>query len=463
VKKLQGICAGFFPPTSPADNLDIVVAIKPGGQCRVWFLSSRAGGPGKSMDDLRAKLEAVAVPKLSRGPIAFAINGAISGGVPSERKEPTLPIPEEWKAALSKGDGPMNFDQTLGLVWPDPAPVANVKSSFDYPPQGFVTQTLEPTGGKIFRPKEWFYSEDHQGSVYRWTLSKENPADHHPFTTGVSIQTHVGIKERSKNQSAQEFIQAFVAEKTAKASKLFKNCPEEDQGLFTRTGLELESGTDHILYSLFWGNNGLDVAVVSEARTRKELWKTFAPTFDQMSAFDLIDMRRLASGEQFKVPEGIRYKEASKAINEKARELIAKHFSAEANKADILALFSNKVICGPGLWRSLKQNPAMAALPKGKVNIQVGSQHLEGKLFQSNGEVLQFWEALKTNLEFGNFKVRRLNPRELAAFWAVISFDIEEPVFVLDSPRHKILVNFVNNNGLKIFWIDDLQEAGASK
>lgn len=34
--------------------------------------------------------------------------------------------------------------------------------ALDVPP-GFVLQILEPTGGKIARPQQWFYAERHQG------------------------------------------------------------------------------------------------------------------------------------------------------------------------------------------------------------------------------------------------------------------------------------------------------------
>ncbi len=36
----------------------------------------------------------------------------------------------------------------------------------------------------------------------------------------------------------------------------------------------------------------MDVAVVVIAGTRKELWETYASTFDKMSDFELIDMSR---------------------------------------------------------------------------------------------------------------------------------------------------------------------------
>jgi hypothetical protein len=158
-------------------------------------------------------------------------------------------------------------------------------------PTEFVTQVLEPTGGKIPRPKNWFYSEGHRGPVYMWTLSREDTSDNRPYTTGVRIQVFTGV-ERGTGKTAKQFIMDFITAKKKEATKVIKTLSEENQRLFTRIGLETEEGPHHILYSLFWGSNNLDVAVVLTAGTAKELWETYAPTFDRMSAFELIDMKR---------------------------------------------------------------------------------------------------------------------------------------------------------------------------
>ena len=76
------------------------------------------------------------------------------------------------------------------------------------------------------------------------------------------------------------------------ADKVLKTCEEKPEGLFTRICLETEEGPNHILYSLFWMTSGTDIAVVTIAGTSKELWETYAPTFDKMGAFELIDMKR---------------------------------------------------------------------------------------------------------------------------------------------------------------------------
>ncbi len=157
-------------------------------------------------------------------------------------------------------------------------------------PTEFVTQVLEPTGGKILRPKDWFYTENHSGTSYTWTLSREE-ATKTPYTTGVRIQTFVGVNKVT-GKKGKEFVLDFLTQKRNESVKVIKECPERDQGLFTRVCFETEEGPFHILYSLFWGSEDLDVVVVSIAGTTKELWSTYSPTFDKMSSFELIDMKR---------------------------------------------------------------------------------------------------------------------------------------------------------------------------
>ena len=158
------------------------------------------------------------------------------------------------------------------------------------PPSKFVVQILEPTGGKIERPDDWFYAEAHRGSVYMWTLSREDTAGNRPYTTGVRIQAFTGVKQGT-GKTAKEFVLEFAHAKR-REGKTISSCPEVDQGLFTRMCLETEEGPDRILYSLFWGSSGLDIAVISISGTTKELWPIYSSTFNRMSTFELIDMKR---------------------------------------------------------------------------------------------------------------------------------------------------------------------------
>ncbi len=158
------------------------------------------------------------------------------------------------------------------------------------PPTEFVTQILEPTGGKIERPKDWFYAEGHGGPSFVWTLSREDSGGNRPYTTGVRIQV-LGKVKSGTGKTPKDFILGFIAEKR-KSALVLSTCEEQKMEMFTRICLETEEGPHRILYSFFWGSDGMDLVVISVAGTTKELWSTFAPTFERMSRFEFIDMKR---------------------------------------------------------------------------------------------------------------------------------------------------------------------------
>lgn len=284
IKRLQSACTDFFTTSDIVEDLDIVVAVGPEERSRVWFVSSRTPATDEKRNQLRGKLEGIVPPKVSKGPIAFCIHGGIAGG--KKKPDGVPPTPAEWKQALAKAKSkePGTFDQLISIVWPEATakPVAS---------EEFVTQILEPTGGKMPKPKSWFYNENHRGPVYDWTISKEEPSDSHPYTTGVRIQSFAKVKEGT-GKTAKQFVFNFVASKKKEAAKVIRSCDEEDSGLFWRICLETEEGPYHILYSLFWGKDDLDLAVIVISGTTKELWPDYAPVFDRMSEFEFIDMTR---------------------------------------------------------------------------------------------------------------------------------------------------------------------------
>ena len=179
----------------------------------------------------------------------------------------------------------------------------------------------------------------------------------------------------------------------------------------------------------------------------------------KMNAVELIDMARFQPGgdDDFKVPPGVKYKGAPPELNEAAKKLLMAKFSPKATDEEVLAMFQQKVICGTGLWAELKGDESLSKIEKGEWVLHVDTETLEGKLFQSNGDILLFWKAFTKKVPMGDFKIRRLNENELTVFWSIISFDIEEPVYILEAGKQKILVYFGGEDKTpQIFWIDDL-------
>lgn len=167
--------------------------------------------------------------------------------------------------------------------------IGSALSAEDVVPKGFVLQILEPTGGKIVRPTDWFYAERHGGPSYTWIISKED-VEKGPYDTGVRIQTIMGVEEGT-GKSPKQFVMDFIANKKEQGKQIFDECEPKDQGLFTRVCLQTEEGPYRILYSAFWAN-GSDIVVVSTAGAKSEEWGLYSEIFDQMSNFELIDMKR---------------------------------------------------------------------------------------------------------------------------------------------------------------------------
>jgi len=164
---------------------------------------------------------------------------------------------------------------------PQPAPGA---------PREFVDQALEPTGGKIKRPKDWFFTADHGRTSYAWILSREDAAKDH-YTTGMRVQEMVSV-HAATGQTPREFAAEFIAARKKAAAKIVKSSDEEKRGAFTRVRFETEEGKAHIAYTVYWGDEHLDVVAVVTAGTDKELWATYAPVFETMGDFQLLDIRK---------------------------------------------------------------------------------------------------------------------------------------------------------------------------
>lgn len=92
------------------------------------------------------------------------------------------------------------------------------------------------------------------------------------------------------------------------------------------------------------------------------------------------------------------------------------------------------------------------------VPLSGGVQRFKGKSFRQQADLdsLQSYivQTIKTD---GSFTIRKPNPTELKIYWAFISFDIEEPIFIIESKSHKFIVNFFNDH---ILHLDDYYGVG---
>ncbi|MBI5118764.1 hypothetical protein HZA56_20025 [Candidatus Poribacteria bacterium] len=174
----------------------------------------------------------------------------------------------------------------------------------------------------------------------------------------------------------------------------------------------------------------------------------------------LLVMTFSSSAFSDEIPPGIRYVKASDEINMKAQKKLERVFSQTSVKLD--DLFGRNVTCGPLPWaqiknmESLRNHKVIAAnfvIPLSNGSVQT----LEGAVFRTKEEISAFCRTMEGYLKTGGpYRIRKPNAEELQIYWAMIPYDIEEPIFVADNKDHKLLLHFMGDSA-SVFWIGDLQ------
>jgi len=166
------------------------------------------------------------------------------------------------------------------------------------------------------------------------------------------------------------------------------------------------------------------------------------------------------------IPPGITYSKSPDEINMKAQKKLEQVFSQTSIKLD--DLFGANVTCGPFLWAQVRNMDVFRDLKIVKADLVIplrdgGYQRLEGAFFRTKEEISAFCRAMEGYLRpGGRYEIRRPNAEELRIYWAMIPFDIEEPIFVADNGDHKLLMDFVDDTG-SVFWICDLENITITK
>jgi len=157
------------------------------------------------------------------------------------------------------------------------------------------------------------------------------------------------------------------------------------------------------------------------------------------------------------VPKEIVYIPVDDATNARFRKRLETVFAPDYSGNDLI--FGETIICGPFLWKAILRAKAMDAdtgipvkmvIPQGEKVIE-----LQARGIKPRAAIDTFERYLRALLaEDGGFTVRKLNPDEMSIYWAMIPYDIEEPVFILESRNHLIIMDFAEDT---ILHVDDYQ------
>jgi hypothetical protein len=196
-----------------------------------------------------------------------------------------------------------------------------------------------------------------------------------------------------------------------------------------------------------------------------ERWAAIARYLLKLSIIPLAASLLLvySSAQSQEIPKGVNYKRASETVNALAKNRLETALvPSDSLPADF---FGDVTVVGPMLWKALKPSAEQVLLNTMPVVLIVpGPQAVsaEGKRIRTDAEREAFWRLLHNKYsKVKSGRVRKGNATEISYYWATISFDIEEPFWVIEAGEDRFIAHFQVKGGQpRLFWIDlvgDLQ------
>ena len=168
----------------------------------------------------------------------------------------------------------------------------------------------------------------------------------------------------------------------------------------------------------------------------------------------------LSFGVAQEIPKGVRYKRASAAVNAKAKSSLRRVLNVVVPDKVILASLDAAVTCGPSLWSAIKRAAPSSVQKAAKATFIIpdasGRQELEGRVLRTPKERHNFWICvLAYHNKHKKATIRNANGPEISYYWAIIPYDIEEPLLVADYGKVRLLFHFRMEKGKpRIFFVD---------
>lgn len=161
--------------------------------------------------------------------------------------------------------------------------------------------------------------------------------------------------------------------------------------------------------------------------------------------------------EEIKIPEGVVYNYCDNSIIDKAKKLIEENL-ADSTKTTIT---QSMLIVGPVLWKTFKDIKVLNEIEGGNTTFYVDKGELKGKMTQDTEDANKVWNEFRKVVN-GDYTIRKANEEELRYYWSVISFDIDEPLLIVETKEHNYILNLMKDD-LKLMWLDEAPKSKGSK
>lgn len=155
----------------------------------------------------------------------------------------------------------------------------------------------------------------------------------------------------------------------------------------------------------------------------------------------------------------MRYKRHSSAVNETARQHLLAAFTG--GSASVKELFPDTVtLCGSGCWSRVDKSDLKAMedyIPTtSHTPVPNGRLERNGAMIFSEKGLMRLADALVRTVG-RKPRVRPLTSRELELYWALVPFDLEDPLLIVEGKGRRIVANLGwSKQGNRLAHVEDL-------
>lgn len=178
--------------------------------------------------------------------------------------------------------------------------------------------------------------------------------------------------------------------------------------------------------------------------------KQLAPLFLSL----IISSAVFAQKELVRIPEGVVYNYCKPKKFEKAKDLVLSELVL--NKPSY-QLVSESFFVGPVLWNRVSQVDSIQATKSTKVNLHIDEAMLEARFFQSQEQAMVLWNHIRHEFNGIPMRLRKANYQEINYYWTVISYDIDEPLIIAETPSRQYILD-INLKTMSLKWLDEMPE-----
>lgn len=155
--------------------------------------------------------------------------------------------------------------------------------------------------------------------------------------------------------------------------------------------------------------------------------------------------------EKIEVPSGVVYNYCDSVTYENAKSIIKQNLS----DAEEYSLIDQILFVGPVLWARFKDIKSLKNIKGGNTTLLVDDKKLSAKLTQDIADGKKVWDEFRREIGEKKFILRKASPKELRYYWSVISFDIDEPLVIVETDKERYILNIIPGT-MKLVWLDQV-------